>query len=182
MANLLHKLHSKDAMCRCAMFSCIVVHCALCILHCALCIVHVSSHIAEYVMTCRSWVRVSSGCPATLSNYEFTMMFTTYHCHRDTIACIQASIASVWGVGVVCVWGGGGLKGQADTWVAWPGRRNCRWRSGGLGGPVREKATGKGACKEALADRERGIMTIVVKLYYQRLRFSLVIRAKFQIS
>ena len=47
---------------------------------------------------------------------------------------------------------------------------------------MREKATSRGAGKEALADRERRIMTIVVKLYYQRLRFSLVIRAKFQIS
>ena len=33
-----------------------------------------------------------------------------------------------------------------------------------MGGPVREKATDRGAGKEALTDRERGIMTIVVKL------------------
>ena len=47
---------------------------------------------------------------------------------------------------------------------------------------MREKATSRGAGKEALADRERRIMIIVVKLYYQRLGFSLVIKAKFQIS
>ena len=52
----------------------------------------------------------------------------------------------------------------------------------GVGWAGERKATSRGAGKEALADRERGIMTIVVKLYYQRLRFSLVIRAKFQIS
>ena len=33
-----------------------------------------------------------------------------------------------------------------------------------MGGPVREKATDRGAGKEALTDRERGIMRIAVKL------------------